>query len=172
VALDMARVGADLAGVAAFHAGLTTSTPAAPQVKAQLLVQNGAVIRSSSRTRRKRSRKERTQPRRITGDPASARLYESREGGEEVQPAHAYNAAATSNKAEMAKFFAEISQEISLIGVHPGLLDRGPHLSISALRCLRSASGCALGRHRLGAEIREALSHRLVLTDCWSAEDS
>ena len=33
----------DLAGVAAFHAGLTTSTPAAPgKVKAKVLVQNGA----------------------------------------------------------------------------------------------------------------------------------
>jgi dienelactone hydrolase len=43
VVLDMARVGADLAGVAAFHAGLGTSTPAAPgKVKAKVLVQNGA----------------------------------------------------------------------------------------------------------------------------------
>jgi dienelactone hydrolase len=36
-------VGADLAGDAAFHAGLGTSTPAAPgKVKAKVLVQNGA----------------------------------------------------------------------------------------------------------------------------------
>jgi dienelactone hydrolase len=43
VVLDMARVGSDLAGVAAFHAGLTTSTPASPgSVKSKVLVLNGA----------------------------------------------------------------------------------------------------------------------------------
>jgi dienelactone hydrolase len=44
VALDMARVGTDLKGVAAFHAQLTPAVPpAAPgKVKAKLLVQNGA----------------------------------------------------------------------------------------------------------------------------------
>jgi dienelactone hydrolase len=39
----MARVGADLAGVVAFHASLGTATPAAPgKVKAKVLVLNGA----------------------------------------------------------------------------------------------------------------------------------
>lgn len=43
VALNMARVGADLAGVVAFHASLGTATPAAPgKVKAKVLVLNGA----------------------------------------------------------------------------------------------------------------------------------
>jgi dienelactone hydrolase len=44
VVLNMARAGADLAGVATFHAGLGTNTPApAPgTVKARLLVLNGA----------------------------------------------------------------------------------------------------------------------------------
>ena len=44
VVLDMARVGTDLKGVAAFHVGLGAAvSPAQPgQVKAQLLVQNGA----------------------------------------------------------------------------------------------------------------------------------
>ncbi len=43
VVLDQARAGSDLAGVAAFHAGLTTSTPARPgTVKSKVLVLNGA----------------------------------------------------------------------------------------------------------------------------------
>lgn len=43
VVLDMARAGSDLAGVAAFHAGLTTSTPATPgAMRSRVLVLNGA----------------------------------------------------------------------------------------------------------------------------------
>jgi dienelactone hydrolase len=42
VALNMARAGADLAGVAVFHASLATNTPAPKQVKARILVLNGA----------------------------------------------------------------------------------------------------------------------------------
>jgi len=42
VALNMARAGADLAGVAAFHAGLYANTPAPKAVKAKILVLNGA----------------------------------------------------------------------------------------------------------------------------------
>jgi len=42
VALNMARAGADLKGVAAFHAGLGTNTPAPSSVKAKVLVLNGA----------------------------------------------------------------------------------------------------------------------------------
>ena len=43
VVLDMARAGTDLKGVAAFHAGLGTSTPAAPgNVRSKVLVLNGA----------------------------------------------------------------------------------------------------------------------------------
>jgi dienelactone hydrolase len=44
VVLDMARTGADLKAVAAFHAGLDAMVPLAAQgkVKAQILVQNGA----------------------------------------------------------------------------------------------------------------------------------
>jgi dienelactone hydrolase len=42
VALNMARAGADLAGVAAFHAGLSTNTPAPTAVKPKILVLNGA----------------------------------------------------------------------------------------------------------------------------------
>ena len=43
VVLNMARTGADLVGVVAFHAGLGTGTPAAPgKVKAKVLVLNGA----------------------------------------------------------------------------------------------------------------------------------
>lgn len=42
VVLDMARSGADLAGVASFHGGLTTEHPAKPgKVKARVLVLNG-----------------------------------------------------------------------------------------------------------------------------------
>jgi dienelactone hydrolase len=42
VALNMARAGADLAGVAAFHAGLSANTPAPTAVKPKILVLNGA----------------------------------------------------------------------------------------------------------------------------------
>ena len=43
VVLDMARQGMDLDGVASFHGGLTTTTPAKPgMVKAKILVCNGA----------------------------------------------------------------------------------------------------------------------------------
>jgi dienelactone hydrolase len=43
VVLNMARAGADLAGVAAFHANLAPQTPAAPgKVKAKVIVLNGA----------------------------------------------------------------------------------------------------------------------------------
>jgi len=42
VALNMARAGADLAGVAAFHAGLSMNTPPPQSVKAKVLVLNGA----------------------------------------------------------------------------------------------------------------------------------
>lgn len=43
VVLEMARHGANLAGVAAFHASLTTGSPAAPgKVRAEVLVLNGA----------------------------------------------------------------------------------------------------------------------------------
>ena len=42
VALNMARAGADLAGVAAFHAGLAANTPAPKAVRPKILVLNGA----------------------------------------------------------------------------------------------------------------------------------
>src|SRR5436190_3474798 len=42
VALNMARAGADLAAVAAFHAGLYANTPAPKAVKTKILVLNGA----------------------------------------------------------------------------------------------------------------------------------
>src|SRR5712691_61831 len=42
VVLNMVRAGADLAGVAAFHASLGTNTPAPTAVKAKVLVLNGA----------------------------------------------------------------------------------------------------------------------------------
>jgi dienelactone hydrolase len=43
VVLNMARSGADLAGVAAFHANLSAQTPAAPgKVKSKIIVLNGA----------------------------------------------------------------------------------------------------------------------------------
>src|SRR5882762_6051306 len=84
VALDMAQVGADLAGVAAFHAGLTTSTPAAPgKVKYHYIDYQGAVHAF-------------TNP-------------EATEAGKKFNLPLAYNAAADKqSKAEMAKFFAEI----------------------------------------------------------------
>src|SRR5439155_27268424 len=63
VALNMARAGADLAGVAAFHAGLSMNTPAPQSVKAKVLVLNGATIRSSNPSSSKPSRRTWTRPR-------------------------------------------------------------------------------------------------------------
>ena len=46
----------------------------------------------------------------------------------------------------------------------------GAHLSISALRCARSASGVArFSSHGLGAEIREAFFTTLSFSAAWSA---
>ena len=58
VVLNMARTGADLASVVAFHAGLGTSTPATEgKVKAKVLVLNGADDPFVKPTRSRRSRK-------------------------------------------------------------------------------------------------------------------
>jgi dienelactone hydrolase len=116
VALDMARVGADLAGVAAFHAGLTTSTPAAPgKVKAELLVQNGAddpFIKPDSIEAFKKEMDAAKAHYRYISYSGAVHAFtnpEATEAGKKFNLPLAYNATADKqSKAEMAKFFAEI----------------------------------------------------------------
>src|SRR5467141_1485664 len=116
VALDMARVGADLAAVAAFHAGLTTSTPAAHgQVKAELLVPNGAddpfIPPDSVEAFKKEMVLAKVNYHYIDYQGAVHAFTnpEATEAGKKFNLPLAYNAAADKqSKAEMAKFFAEI----------------------------------------------------------------
>ncbi len=116
VVLDMARVGADLAGVAAFHAGLGTSTPAAPgKVKAKLLVQNGAddpFIKPDSVEAFKKEMDAAKANYHYINYPGAVHAFtnpEATEAGKKFNLPLAYNAKADKqSKAEMAKFFAEI----------------------------------------------------------------
>jgi len=116
VALDMARVGTDLAGVAAFHAGLGTSTPAAPgRVKAKLLVQNGAAdpfIKPDSVEAFKREMDAAKVHYRYVDYAGAVHAFtnpEATEAGKKFNLPLAYNAEADKqSKAEMAKFFAEV----------------------------------------------------------------
>jgi dienelactone hydrolase len=116
VVLNMARVGADLAGVAAFHAGLGTSTPAAPgKVKAKLLVQNGAddpFIKPDSVEAFKKEMDAAKANYHYISYPGAVHAFtnpEASEAGKKFNLPLAYNAEADKqSKAEMAKFFAEI----------------------------------------------------------------
>jgi len=116
VVLDMARVGADLAGVAAFHAGLGTSTPAAPgKVKAKLLVQNGAddpFIKPDSVEAFKKEMDAAKANYHYISYQGAVHAFtnpEATEAGKKFNLPLAYNAKADKqSKAEMAKFFAEI----------------------------------------------------------------
>jgi dienelactone hydrolase len=116
VVLDMARVGADLAGVAAFHAGLTTSTPAAPgKVKAKVLVQNGAddpFIKPDSVEAFEKEMVLAKAHYHYLSYPGAVHAFtnpEATEAGKKFNLPLAYNAKADKqSKAEMAKFFAEI----------------------------------------------------------------
>ena len=114
VALDMARQGVNLAGVAAFHAGLGTSLPAAPgKVKGKVLVMNGAddpFIKPDSVETFKKEMDAAKVNYRYINYPGAVHAFtnpEATEVGKKFNLPLAYNAEAdTQSKAEMTKFFS------------------------------------------------------------------
>jgi len=113
VALNMARAGADLAGVAAFHAGLGTNTPAPKAVKAKILVLNGAddpLVKPDQIEAFKRDMEAARADYRFINLPGAVHAYtnpEATEAGKKFNLPLAYNAKADRDaKAEADKFFA------------------------------------------------------------------
>ena len=114
VVLNMARTGADLVGVVAFHAGLGTSTPAAPgKVKAKVLVLNGAddpFVKPDSIEAFKKEMDAAKVDYQFINYPGAVHAYtnpEATEKGKKFNLPLAYNAEVDKQaKSEAAKFFA------------------------------------------------------------------
>ena len=114
VVLNMARSGADLAGVVAFHASLGTSTPAAPgKVKAKVLVLNGAddpFVKPDSIEAFKKEMEAAKVDYRFINYPGAVHAYtnpEATEKGKQFKLPLAYNAEVDKQaKSEAAKFLA------------------------------------------------------------------
>ena len=114
VALNMARADADLAGVAAFHAGLGTNTPAPKQVKPKILVLNGAadpLVKPDQIEAFKRDMDAAKADYRFINYPGAVHAYtnpEATEKGKQFNMPIAYHPEVDQQaKAEAAKFFAE-----------------------------------------------------------------
>jgi dienelactone hydrolase len=116
VVLDMAREGNDLAGVAAFHAGLGTQQPASPgKVKGKVLVLNGAddpFIKPDSVEAFKKEMEAAKADYRYVSYPGAVHAFtnpEATAAGKKFNLPLAYNAEADKqSKAEMDKLFAGI----------------------------------------------------------------
>jgi len=117
VVLDMARAGADLTGIVAFHAGLGTSVgpAAAGKVKAKVLVLNGEADPFVKPDAIEAFRKEMEAAKvdyRFVNYPGALHAYtnpEATEKGKQFNMPVAYHAEADkASKAEAAKFFAEV----------------------------------------------------------------
>jgi len=115
VALNMARAGADLAGVAAFHAGLGTNTPAPKAVKAKILVLNGAddpLVKPDQIEAFKKDMDAAKADYRFINLPGAVHAYtnpEATEAGKKFSMPIAYNEKADkAAKAEADKFFAAV----------------------------------------------------------------
>ena len=117
VVLDMARVGTDLAGVAAFHAGLDAAGPYAQagKVKAKVLVLNGAddpFINADSVVAFKEEMKSAGVDYRYLSYPGAVHAFTNPEAtrkGKQFNLPLAYDAVADKqSKAEMTKFFAAL----------------------------------------------------------------
>ncbi len=113
VALNMARAGADLAGVAAFHAGLSMNTPAPKAVKAKVLVLNGAddpFIKPEQVEAFKKDMDAAKADYRVINYPGAVHAYtnpEATEAGKKFNLPLAYNPKVDKEaKAEADKFFA------------------------------------------------------------------
>ena len=116
VVLEMARSGADLAGVAAFHAGVATANPAAPgKVKSKVLVLNGAAdpfIKPDQVEAFKKEMEAAKVNYRYVNYPGAVHAFtnpEATEKGKQFNLPLAYDAEADKqSKAEAAKFFREL----------------------------------------------------------------
>jgi len=117
VALQMARGGADLAGVVSFHGSpLSTSTPAAPgKVKAKVLVLNGAAdpfVKPDTIEPFKREMEAARVDYRFVNYPGAVHAFtnpQATENGKKFNLPLAYNAEADRQaKAEAAKFFSQL----------------------------------------------------------------
>jgi dienelactone hydrolase len=115
VALNMARAGADLAGVAAFHAGMGMNTPAPSAVKTRILVLNGAddpLIKPDQVEAFKKDMDAAKADYRIVNYPGAVHAYtnpEATEAGKKFNMPIAYNAKVDKEaKAEADKFFAGV----------------------------------------------------------------
>jgi dienelactone hydrolase len=115
VALNMARAGADLAGVAAFHANLAANTPAPKQLKPKILVLNGAadpLVKPDQIEAFKKDMDAAKADCRFINYPGAVHAYTNPEAtaiGKKFNLPVAYNAEVDKQaKAEAAKFFAEV----------------------------------------------------------------
>jgi dienelactone hydrolase len=116
VVLNMARAGADLAGVVAFHASLGTSSPAAEgKVKAKVLVLNGAddpFVKPDSIDAFKKEMEAAKVDYTFVNYPGAVHAYtnpEATENGKKFNLPLAYNAKVDKQaKAEAAKFFRAV----------------------------------------------------------------
>lgn len=113
VAINMARAGADLAAIAAFHAGLSTNTPAPKSVKTKVLVLNGAddpLIKPEQIEAFKKDMDAAKADYRYINYPGALHAYtnpEATEVGKKFNMPVAYNAKVDKEaKAEADKFFA------------------------------------------------------------------
>lgn len=115
VALNMARAGADLAGVAAFHANLATNTPAPKQIKPKILVLNGAAdpfVKPDQIAAFKRDMEAAKADYRFINYPGAVHAFtnpEATEIGKKFKIPVAYHPEVDRQaKAEAAKFFSEV----------------------------------------------------------------
>lgn len=113
VVINMARAGADLAAIAAFHAGLSTNTPAPQSVKTKVLVLNGAddpLIKPEQIEAFKKDMDAAKADYRYINYPGALHAYtnpEATEVGKKFNMPVAYNAKVDKQaKAEADKFFA------------------------------------------------------------------
>jgi len=117
VLLNMARAGADLAGVATFHASLYMNTPAPKHVKPKLLVMNGAadpLVKPDQIAAFKRDMDAAKADYRFINYPGALHAFTNPDAtdlGKKFKLPIAYDPAVDKeSKAEAAKFFAQVFQ--------------------------------------------------------------
>ena len=115
VAINMVRAGANLAGIVAFHAGLSTNTPAPTSVKAKVLVLNGAddpLVKPEQIEAFKKDMEAAKADYRFLNYPGGVHAFTNpaaTEADKKFNMPIAYNAEVDRQaKAEAAKFFAEV----------------------------------------------------------------
>ncbi len=115
IVINMVRAGADLAGVAAFHAGLSMNTPAPKSVKSKLIVLQGAddpFIKPDQAESFKREMEAAKADYKYISYPGAVHAYtnpEATEAGKKFNLPLAYNAEVDKKaKAEADAFFAGV----------------------------------------------------------------